>query len=512
MRLRARHVTGAVVLAAGTAALLLASGGSSSELQGELGLRADPRVTVRLGGQLYADRSLRDAEGAPDLAVVTRDEPLTVAVSADDARHVARIVARVDGRSIDTVVPTCGGSLCAVPLRVAIPPLRIVARGVGEHRVSVSVWSQTPAGTSVSRVSFDVNVAARPPATAEAGPATARPRRSAGGDTLAPTARERALRVVAGVSGRPLFIPAPRLQVHAVGDQPARDGARVVTVLVALRPSLRNVHAEIPQVGPPAGGRTARLVAPMLRDLLVDVDVRRRAVVGIEPGPDSTTRSWTPLVAGRPVAAAMTDGDGPSVTAAPVRPRRPPGFARLSDRGPAFLTYDGGADFAASTRDWPVTLIFHGRATIAKVKAGLRRIGLTRRGESRFLGYRGKGAGIRFDGDRGLKSACDRQSADLHVRLYAPTATGRFRDPAWGSFVVGTAHIDRADGCGTPPRLFGLSELAERRLGVRIASRLGWRVRPDRLALGNAEPLRRDPRNLEHIWLGNGLATTIAVP
>ena len=87
----------------------------------------------------------------------------------------------------------------------------------------------------------------------------------------------------------------------------------------------------------------------------------------------------------------------------------------------------------------------------------------------------------------------------------------KFADSS-STFVVATVHLDRADGCGVGPRLFGFSQLAERRLGARIAAGLGWRVRADHVALGNAEPLRRDPNNPQHVWLGDGLATTIAVP
>ena len=78
--------------------------------------------------------------------------------------------------------------------------------------------------------------------------------------------------------------------------------------------------------------------------------------------------------------------------------------------------------------------------------------------------------------------------------------------------VVATAHLDRADGCSTPPTLFGFSEEAERRIADIVASRLGWRVQRNHLALGNAEAYRRDATDSGHVWWSDGRATLITVP
>ncbi|MBI5104434.1 MAG: hypothetical protein HZB46_05510 [Solirubrobacterales bacterium] len=193
-------------------------------------------------------------------------------------------------------------------------------------------------------------------------------------------------------------------------------------------------------------------------------------------------------------------------------PGRAPTLVRLSERGPAFLAYDGTPDFRAAGRDWPVSIVFAGAATVPKVKAALRSVGFTRRGEIRFLAYRVGASSPRFDGDRGLKTACDANGTDVHVRLYAPSRTDRFQDPEYGSVVIATAHLDRADGCSTPPKLFGFSEEAEGRIAGLAARRLRWRVRPDHLDLGNAEPLRRDVRDSAHVWWSDGRATLITVP
>jgi hypothetical protein len=191
--------------------------------------------------------------------------------------------------------------------------------------------------------------------------------------------------------------------------------------------------------------------------------------------------------------------------------RRTPTLVRLSDRGPLFLSYDGRLDLQAQQRDWPVSLVFTGAATIAKVKAGLRSGGLTRRGHLKYLAYGTDGTTLRLDGDRGLKTQCDANGSDIHVRLYAPTVGNRFVDPVFGSVVVGTAHVDHGDGCGSPPQAFGFSEDAEARVATLLA-REGWRVERNRLALGNAEPYRRDVEDPAHVWWSDGRATVIHVP
>jgi hypothetical protein len=185
---------------------------------------------------------------------------------------------------------------------------------------------------------------------------------------------------------------------------------------------------------------------------------------------------------------------------------------RLSDRGPSFLAYDGAADYASQQRDWPVSLIFTGAASVSRVKDGLRAVGLTRAGHTQYLAYVTPGASPRFDSDRGLKSPCDKNGTDVHVRVYAPTATDRFVDPQFGPFVVATAHLDRADGCSTPPLLYGFSEVAERRVAHLLAGRLGWKVKIDALPLRNAEPYRRDVSDSGHVWWSSGRATVVEVP
>ena len=74
-------------------------------------------------------------------------------------------------------------------------------------------------------------------------------------------------------------------------------------------------------------------------------------------------------------------------------PSRQPLFARLSERGPEFLTYDGGANFDRRQRDWPVSLVFAGHASVGKVKHALRGLGFTHRG----IGFLPVFCGLFFD-------------------------------------------------------------------------------------------------------------------
>ncbi|MGI9097422.1 MAG: hypothetical protein ACR2H2_02825, partial [Solirubrobacteraceae bacterium] len=78
--------------------------------------------------------------------------------------------------------------------------------------------------------------------------------------------------------------------------------------------------------------------------------------------------------------------------------------------------------------------------------------------------------------------------------------------------VDATAHLDRADGCSTPPTVFGFSEEAERRVAEVVARRLRWRVQRNVVDLGNAEPYRRDTTDSAHVWCSDGRATLISVP
>jgi hypothetical protein len=296
---------------------------------------------------------------------------------------------------------------------------------------------------------------------------------------------------------------ASTARVVQLGELQAAGRKIGMTALLALPAARRSVRATVPRAGVLPDGRVRvrplRFATPVLRDLLVDIDLLRGEIIGVEPGPGTRTSGWWTGPAPSPPA--------PATASAPAAWS----LVRLTPHGPAFAAYDGNGTLGPGDRDWPVTLVFVGHATIASVKRGLRSAGFTGSGERRWLAY-GAGGAVRFDGDRGVKTPCDAKGTDVHLRLYAPPATDHFTDPRYGEVVVATSHLDRGEGCSAPPRLFGFSEEAERRVADTVAARLGWVVQRGRIALGNAEPYRRDLAARSHLWWSDGRATVIHVP
>jgi hypothetical protein len=109
------------------------------------------------------------------------------------------------------------------------------------------------------------------------------------------------LRAVLG-SAPPRFVQIGELRVGR-----ARLGS---TSLLALPAARRNVRAAVPgYLAAPGGYRvqSVRFTAVALRDLLVDVDLRRGRVIAVEPGPASQTSRWAPEQTGTPSGAADED-------------------------------------------------------------------------------------------------------------------------------------------------------------------------------------------------------------
>jgi hypothetical protein len=493
LRRSPRLVAGALALAAVAAAAVLLWWPWRSVTE-DAGLAPERPFVAHLGGPLYAARTLRDQDGAPDVAYLDADVPLHVRVRATLAgTGIPRVDLLVDGRLAGAHVVPCGRRGCPRSVAARFTPA-LLARGVGSHRMQVVVTA--PHGRATATVArFDVNVGGSasparevdPRRVARAAPMT---HRNAAADAIVGAAS------AAGGTLQPL-LGRSRLVLRDSGR-----GSGRVTVLAGVEPLRRDVTATLPQLD----GQQARMRAATLADLLVDVDVRRRRVIGVQPGPASRVTAWT---ASAEPAATVTEEQR---LAGAFRPSHRPRMLALSDHGPSFLTQDGDPTLRGAGRDWPVSMIFTGAATITKIKAGLRQLGLVRRGHPRFLRYRTTSDLVRFDGDRGLKNACDRDATDLHIRLYAPTATDTFLDPGLGRFVVATVHIDHRDGCGVGPQEYGFSENAERTLAALIGVGLKWRATIDQYPLGNAEPLRRDHADPTHIWQSDGLATGVVVP
>lgn len=480
------------------------AGGPARDIGLRLDLVEDGPLQLRLGGPLWRGRTERDEEGAPDLAYVRSGAPLAVAVTGRDGRRPTSVAVALDGRTV-AHRRLCPTATCRPTERVTVTPAATV-RGRGPHRVTVV--ARASGRNAVVRTTFEVTIGSAPrvregepvarSATGRPPPAVTSAQRRR---TLRVLGRERRAGVLRGVLGGSPYA------ITEIGR--LNRGTRQVgtTVLVSLRRPRIRVRARVPAyVSDPraASGfreRPLTLSAPILRDLMIDVALTPRPrVIAVQPGPRSRTDR-------RQQAAGKTPVESPADTSL-----ADPQLVRLSDRGPAFLTYDGTPVLGRAARDWPVSLVFTGRARIPKVKRALRKLGFVRPGRTSYLAYREVGAGLRFDGDHGLKTTCDRQGSDLHVRLYAPSATDRLIDPEFGDVVVATAHIDRGDSCSPPPQLFGFSERAEERIAALAANRLGWRVKPDHLALGNVEPYRRDIADIAHVWSSDGRATVIDVP
>ncbi|MDX6698594.1 MAG: hypothetical protein QOE65_1991 [Solirubrobacteraceae bacterium] len=495
-----------MVVATGAAAGVawqLAAGDTVRDVGVRLDLRERGPLELRLGGPLWRDRTLRDPEGARDVAYVLRDAPLEVAIAGRDGGRPKDLVVAVDGQ-VAARRRLCDSAPCPAHARLTLTPA-VSARGPGLHRLSLRATGTRP--RDVAGSTFEVTVGRKlsaleaEPVARRAGPPArpsvgSRDRRRA----LAVVERERRWGVLRGVLGLSFY------EVAQVGRLRGVRGSDVGATLLLSLPVARSVRAQVPAYVPDARAasgfrlRQVTLSAPLLRDLLVDVDLTKLRVVAAEPGPRSSTD-------GAQGVAGPTPVESPADA-----PRADPELVRLSDAGPAFMAYDGTASLRRGARDWAVSLIFTGHASVGKVKRALRGLGFTHSGRPSYLPYRVRPGALRFDGDRGVKTGCDRQGTDLHLRLYAPSATDRFVDPEYGDVVVATAHHDRGDGCGHPPALFGFSESAEQRIAGLVSARLGWRVRPDRLALGNPEPYRRDIGDSAHVWWSDGRATLIAVP
>jgi hypothetical protein len=477
------------------AAWTLGGGAVARVVTTPLGLTEDP-FRITLSGPLWSDRTLRDGDGAPDFAYLTRDEQLTITATGREGARVSAISYRVDGGPVQHL-SACSTASCPKSTTVTtLPALRRV--GPGSHHVRVEVTGQR--AEQAAGKSIEVTVGDRLPRLREGEPvasvAPEAPPAAVVRRTRAIIRRDIRSGVLRGLIGS----AAPRFV--QIGELRAAGRPLGGTALLALPVALRGVRATVPGYVSAAGGYRPQLIsftAPQLSDLLVDVDLRRGKVIALQPGPRSQTSQWAPQ---QPLAIpAATDAS-----------RRAPALVRLSETGPAFLAYDGARDFTASDRDWPVSLIFAGHASVGRIKDALRSVGFTRSGHTRYLAYRPRSGSPRFDGDRGLKTPCDADGTDAHLRLYAPSATDRFSDPEYGSVVVATAHLDRADGCSMPPTMFGFSEEAERQIAGVVARRLGWRVERNRLALGNAEAFRRDTTDSGHVWWSDGRATLVTVP
>jgi hypothetical protein len=289
----------------------LAGGGDTArDIGARLDLVDDGPFELRLGGALWGSRTLRDQDGAPDIAYVTGDEALTVDVTGRGGRRPAVVELRVDGAGAARRA-LCDAGSC--PRHARLTLLAPVAeRGAGPHRVTVVARGRTGRDTAVAR--FEVTVVERLPAAREGEPVArrttvaARPAVGAAERrrTRSVIERERRSGVLRGVLGTTPYA------VAAIGE--LRRGPRRVgtTVLLSLARARRGVTSDVPGYRPdpgPAGYRLGAITlsAPVLRDLLIDIDLARRRVIAVEPGPDSRTDGWDARDASSPTGSGDED-------------------------------------------------------------------------------------------------------------------------------------------------------------------------------------------------------------
>lgn len=182
-----------------------------------------------------------------------------------------------------------------------------------------------------------------------------------------------------------------------------------------------------------------------------------------------------------------------------------------------FYTYDFESSKASvRTCDWPVTIIFWGNASVAKVKQALSS-SLPISGNTMYAFVADttrKRATLDRVSDSGVKSFS--LSRALHVRVYAD-ADGRLTNATFGNYVIATTHLDLNELSANP--VYGYSEQAAAEIEALCASAFGaTSVQPDVVDLHNPEPERADTRaNAKggvdtHVWQCDGLATLVYVP
>lgn len=168
----------------------------------------------------------------------------------------------------------------------------------------------------------------------------------------------------------------------------------------------------------------------------------------------------------------------------------------LDDRGDKFVNFDfnwGGSDRPDMTKvDWPVNLVFVSRGKISTsivknvVAAEFKELG----GAMHAFLQESK-----WDDDHGRKiypGKCGKEGpeadANFHFRVYGPDGEGAMSHPAYGNFVVATAHIDFRENCSSGPAWFGMSEIAETYVAGAF-EKMGKRVEWNKIPLKNAEDL-----------------------
>jgi hypothetical protein len=213
--------------------------------------------------------------------------------------RVAEVELRVDGHRQALVKPPCDQGRCPSRLRLTLTP-RLRELHPGDHRVEVVARNSRGA---VSLQGFSVRTVDRVPAVTEGEPVGTLP---AAAPPSPPDARlERAALRVLGSErrsgGLAQALGTGRLSVVQVGELNARGHRVGATMLVDLVEPRRDLWASVPgyipvvgDSGPAYTPQSVRMHVAVLRDVLIDVDLDRRRVIALEPGPRSKSLSWSP--------------------------------------------------------------------------------------------------------------------------------------------------------------------------------------------------------------------------
>ncbi|WP_214324601.1 hypothetical protein [Nonomuraea sediminis] len=160
-------------------------------------------------------------------------------------------------------------------------------------------------------------------------------------------------------------------------------------------------------------------------------------------------------------------------------------------------------DYNAQSRningvDWPVDLIFTGRATINRVKNVVSGT-LSLQGGVMYAWVNGV-----WDSDKGLKqhrgSTC--QGDSYHFRVYAPPSTDQMYSNYYGYFVIATSHNDYNENCYGG---YSYHNETDERWIAGLFSSHGYAVHPDSIYLNNYE-------NAGSLGYNDGWATEVVLP
>ena len=190
------------------------------------------------------------------------------------------------------------------------------------------------------------------------------------------------------------------------------------------------------------------------------------------------------------------------------------------DRGSS-TTYPDPA--SAGHNDWPVTIVFTGKATVSKVR-GIVSSWLSSTGSNMYARLSDTAGTWEWRGDSGRKQGTwywvgfrlVARTKVLHIRLYAHNGD-RSHNATWGDYVLCTTHFDNNELGQTSgaPKWYGMSEDAAGIVDDWFAAK-GYTVLRDTRDLGNLEgdgvTPRLDARDPTHIWQCDGRASLISIP